>query len=316
MSKIKLSVVVPIYNEQENIRILYDKISRVLKRLNKEHEIVFVNDGSTDHSLEIMKSIRKFDKILKIVSFRKNFGQTSALDAGLKFASGDIIITLDADLQNDPEDIPRLLAKLSQGYDAVSGWRSPRKDPLSKKLFSRTADLIRKIVLKDRIHDSGCTLKAYTKDSVKDLNLFGEMHRYIPALIAANGFKMGEIKVRHHKRKYGKTKYGLKRVFKGFLDLFYLKFWIEFSTRPLHFFGFIGILSIILGALLGIANVLYYLLILKRTILSVGPLLIVAALLILLGVQFIVLGFLGEIIIRTYYLRSDEKNYKIKEILD
>ena len=310
-----ISIVIPVYNEEQNIDVLYGHLQSMLTRLNQSYEIVFVDDGSTDQSVAVMKQLKAKDDHIKIISFRKNFGQTAALDAGFKFASGNVIVTLDADLQNDPADIPRLLSKLHEGYDVVSGWRYPRKDPLNKKLFSKLADLVRKIVLKDQIHDSGCTLKAYRKEAVKDLNLFGEMHRYIPAIIAANGFTVTEIKVKHHQRKYGKTKYGIRRVFKGFLDLFYLKFWIDFSTRPLHFFGFLGIFCALLGGFLGMGNVLYHVIVNQRVIVPVGPLLLLAAILILLGIQFIVLGFLGEIIIRTYYSQSQEKNYKIKEII-
>jgi len=309
-----LSIVIPIFNEQENLPILYSKLVSVLKKLGKNYEIVFVNDGSTDSSFSVLKDIKVYDKNILIINFRKNFGQTAALDAGFKHARGDVIVTLDADLQNDPEDIPKVLDKL-QNYDVVSGWRFPRHDSLSKKIFSRIADLIRKIILKDKIHDSGCTLKAYRKEAVKDLNLFGEMHRYIPVLIASNGFKIGEIKVKHHKRKYGKTKYGIRRIFRGLLDLFYIKFWIDYSTRPLHFFGFIGMVSILLGGLLGFGNLYYHTFINRSTLILVGPLLLLAALMVLLGIQFIVLGFLGEINIRTYYSKSKETNYKIKEIL-
>lgn len=311
----QLSIIIPVYNEEQNIEILHNHLHSILVKLSQSYEIVFVDDGSTDRSVSVMKQLKTQDDHIKIISFRKNFGQTAALDAGFKFASGDVIITLDADLQNDPADIPRLLSKLHEGFDVVSGWRYPRKDPLSKKLFSKLADLIRKIVLRDQIHDSGCTLKAYRKEAVKDLNLFGEMHRYIPAIISSNGFSVTEIKVKHHQRKYGKTKYGIKRVFKGFLDLFYLKFWIDFSTRPLHFFGFLGIICALLGGFLGTGNVLYHVIVNHRVIVPVGPLLLLAAILVLLGIQFVVLGFLGEIIIRTYYSQSREKNYKIKEIV-
>ena len=311
----KISVVVPVFNEEQNIALLYQEISKVLKPITESFELWLVDDGSSDGSAREMRRLHAKDKRVKAIFFRRNYGQTAAMHAGFAHANGEIIVSLDADLQNDPADIPNLLTKLEQGYDCVCGWRWKRRDGLGKKLASRIADIMRKIIIKDSIHDSGCSLKAYRKDAVKNLQLYGEMHRYIPAIIELNGFKVAEVKVNHRPRRYGKTKYGITRIAKGLLDLIYIKFWGTYSTRPLHFFGVMGIITIITGFLLAFFNLFYYYVILKRTVLSVGPLLLLSVLLVILGVQFIVLGFIGEILVRTYYAKADEKPYNIKEIL-
>ncbi len=211
-----ISVVIPAYNEEKNIQPLYDALREVLE---EPYEIVFVEDGSSDQTFQKLKELNNKDKNVRVVKFAKNYGQTAAMDAGFKNTSGDIVIAMDADLQNDPKDIPRLVAKLNEGYDCVSGWRANRKDKFSKKLFSRFANLLRKILINDNIHDSGCSLKAYKKECLKDLNLYSDMHRFIPALLRIRGCKIGEIKVNHKPRLYGETKYGFKRIFKGFSDL-------------------------------------------------------------------------------------------------
>lgn len=315
VANIELSVVIPVFNEEKNINTLYESLKKVLDELDKNYEIIFIDDGSTDNSFGILKGLYNRDNKIRIIKFRRNCGQTAALQAGFSYVHGDLIITIDSDLQNDPNDIPKLLDKQKQGYDVVSGWRFKRKDKLTKKLFSRIADIIRKILIKDNIHDSGCSLKVYTKESIKDLDLFGEMHRFIPSLIALNGFKVGEVKVNHYPRRYGKTKYGFMRLLKGLLDLIYIKFWSTYSTRPLHFFGLLGFFQIKLGILIATANLLYHSIKSGTVNLGVGPLLLLAALLIILGVQFIVLGFLGEILIRTYYKDIKEKGYIIEKIL-
>ncbi len=315
MVKIEFSVVIPVFNEEKNIRQLYLHLKKVLANLNKSHEIIFIDDGSTDKSLGILSELHKKDRKVRIIKFRRNYGQTAAIQAGFSYAQGNLIITIDSDLQNDPNDIPSLLDKQNEGYDVVCGWRLKRKDKLTKKIFSRIADIIRKIVIKDNIHDSGCSLRVYTKESIKGLELFGEMHRFIPALIASNGFKIGEIRVKHHARKYGKTKYGFMRLSRGLLDLTYIKFWSRYSTRPLHFFGLLGFLQIILGILIVISNLVYHSIKSGAPNLGVGPISLLAVVLIILGVQFIVLGFLGEILIRTYYKDTKEKGYIIEKVL-
>ena len=307
-----ISIVIPTYNEQDNVIPLYHQIKEVLDRLQKTYEIIYIDDGSRDRTFERLKELHNKDKKVKIIKFRKNFGQTPAMDAGFRHAKGKVIIPMDADMQNDAEDIPRLLAKLDQGYDVVSGWRKNRKDSLGKHLTSRGANLLRKILIKDKIHDSGCTMKAYRKECFEDLNLYGEMHRFIPALLMWKGFRVTELPVRHHKRKFGKTKYGLKRTLKGFLDMIVVKFWMQYSTRPVHLFGGLGIIMSIIGFLLGI-----YLTVMKIFFgqnLSNRPLLLLAILLIILGVQFLIFGILADIQIKNYY--EKKKPYNIKEIIE
>ncbi|MDO8740481.1 MAG: glycosyltransferase family 2 protein [Candidatus Woesearchaeota archaeon] len=305
----KLSMVIPVYNEEKSIFPLYNRLSAVLSKY-KNYEIIFVDDGSRDRTFANIQILHKKDKHVKAIKFKRNFGQTAALSAGFEHANGDIIVTMDGDLQNDPEDIPRLIEKINEGHDMVSGWRHKRKDSFAKKLSSSLANIARRIMLKDKIHDSGCALKAYKKESIKDLEIYGEMHRYLPAIVAMNGYKVGEIRVNHHPRKFGKTKYSTTRIFKGLLDLFYIKFWSDYSTRPLHFFGFLGLSEIFIGLLLVIYNFIKY-----STHLLIGPTLLLAVLLVITGVQFIVFGFLAEILIRTYYGANNDKGYKIEKTL-
>lgn len=233
--EIKYSVVIPIYNEEECVRSLYNLLKEEMEKIGN-YEIIYVDDGSSDKTFSILEKLHKNDDKLKIIKFVRNFGQTQAMSAGFDHSRGKIIITMDADLQNDPRDIPILLKKMNEGYDVVSGWRYDRKDKLGKRLPSKFSNFLVRFLTKVNIHDSGCSLKAYSKESLDSIKLFGEMHRYIPSLISINGFKIGEVKVRHHKREKGKTKYGLSRLFKGPLDLFYI------VIRVKHF-GFIQIES-------------------------------------------------------------------------
>jgi glycosyltransferase involved in cell wall biosynthesis len=306
----KLSIVLPIYNEELNIKPLYNSLKSVLNYMKYKYEIIYVDDGSTDNSLNYVKDLRKKDKNVKIIKFRKNFGQTAALDAGLKYATGDYMIILDADLQNDPKDIPRLIHKIKEGYDLVVGWRYDRKDPFFKKLSSSCARLLKRLILKEEIHDPGCTLKIFTKEAVRGLKLHGEMHRYITALLKLKGYKITEIKVRHLSRLHGKTKYSSKRLIKGFLDLLILKFWMDYSTRPIHFFGGLGILFSLIGFILGI-----YLLIDKfifNQLIGNRPLLLFSVLLIILGFLLLIFGFLADIMVKIYYNQKNEEPYSIE----
>ena len=306
----KISIVVPVYNEEQNINPFYEKVVSSLKNsVAKDYELIFVDDGSKDNSFNLLAKLVSKDKRVRVVKLRKNFGQTAAMNAGFQEAKNPIIVTLDADLQNDPSDIPLLLSKLNEGYDVVSGWRWQRKDPLSKKLFSKIAFFLRRFMTKDKIHDSGCTLKAYKADALKGLNLYGEAHRFIPTLLAWKGYKVGEVKVSHHQRKFGKTKYSSSRIFRGFLDLLTLKFWQDYSTRPLHFFARIGIINLILGIIIVLYNPGKY----GLDFNNIGPTLLAAALFILIGVQFFGLGFIAEIQIRIYY--SHNKNYEVEKVL-
>jgi len=305
-----ISIVVPIYNEKENIMPLYKKLKEVLE---EEHEIIFVDDGSIDGSYKILKDLHFKDKNVKCIKFSRNFGKTAALKAGFDSARGDVIITIDGDLQNDPQDIPKLISMLDE-YDAVSGWRYNRNDPfLSKKLPSIISNKISRWLTGLNIHDFNCGLKAYKKECLNDLELYGEMHRYIPAILSWKGFKIGEVKVEHYPRKHGKSKYGMKRLLRGLFDLINFKFWAGYSTRPLHFFGGVGLAMFLAGFFIDL-----YLVILKifyNEILSNRPLLLLGILLMIIGFQIFMTGFLAEIMIRSYYTASNKKIYVIKEKL-
>lgn len=307
-----ISVVIPAYNEEENIPILYEKLKKVMESLKEDYEIIFVDDGSIDRTLEILKELAKKDRKVKVIRFRRNYGQTAAIYAGFEHAKGDVIITMDADLQNDPEDIPKLLEKMKEGYDIVSGWRKDRKDPfLSRKLPSKIANWIISKVTGVELHDYGCTLKAYKSDIAKMYRLYGDMHRFLPALAKRFGAKITEIPVRHHPRLYGKSKYGIDRTVRVILDIFLVKFLNEYITRPLYVFGGIGFLLFSLGFLAGL-----YLTILKFFFgQNIGnrPLLILSVLLILSGIQLISTGIIAELIVRTYYESRGEKPYIIEE---
>lgn len=306
-----LSVVIPAHNEERNIRPLYDGLIAALSHLPHDFEIIIIDDGSTDATFHRIKEIHEKDSRLRAIRFRRNFGQTAALDAGFKTARGSIIVAMDADLQNDPQDIPRLLEKLSQGYDIVSGWRYHRKDPFGKKIVSKLANTLRKSLTGERIHDSGCSLKAYRKECFEGINLYGEMHRFIPALLLWRGFRIGEIKVRHHPRCFGKTKYGLGRIMHGFLDLLIVVFWQRYSTAPIQLFGGLGLISFLVGGILS-----WYLFIQKfifNVALSGRPALLLATLLVILGVQLMMFGVLADIAIKNYF--KDTPTYGIKETL-
>ena len=302
-----LSIVVPVYNEEKNVVILYKELKTVLGKFKKDYEIIFVDDGSTDSTFKELERLNKNDRRLRIIRFRKNFGQTAALDAGFKHAKGKVIVSIDADLQNDPTDIPKLLIKLEEDYDVVSGWRKNRKDTTSKNFASRGAHKLRRLLFKDQIHDSGCTLKAYRRECFEGLDLYGEMHRFIPALLSWKGFRITEIVVKHRARKYGKTKYSWRRIVKGFLDMLVVKFWMQYSTRPVHLFGSLGLL---LGSI-GFLSALY--LAIQKLVFrqSIGnrPLLLLSVLFIIVGLQFLMFGILADIMIKDYYKK--DRPYKI-----
>ncbi|WP_456465397.1 glycosyltransferase family 2 protein [Persephonella sp.] len=314
MKKVDLSVVIPIYNEEENLPILYERLKKVLEGLDKSYEIIFVNDGSTDKSWEIIKELSQKDPHVVGVNFRKNFGQTAAMSAGFETARGEIIITMDGDLQNDPEDIPKLLQVLDQGYDIVSGWRKDRKDAfISRTLPSKIANWLISRVTGVYLHDYGCSLKAYRAEVAKNLDFYGEMHRFLPALSKAIGAKVTEIPVKHHPRIYGKSKYGISRTFKVLLDLILVKFLLDYRTKPLRVLGGSGAVLLFLGAL-----TLSYLVVVK----IVGgqdignrPLLIFGTLFFLSGIQLISTGIVAELITRTYYESQGKRPYIIREII-
>lgn len=302
-----LSVVVPLYNEEGNVALLHQKIVEALQNFGKTYEIIFIDDGSRDKTVEIAKTLSP----LTLIEFRKNFGQTAAFDAGFKAAKGEIIVTLDGDLQNDPKDIPLLLAKMDEGYDVVSGWRYERKDPFMKKISSRMANIVRGILIQDHIHDSGCSLKAYKKECFEGVDLFGEMHRFIPAILMLDGFKVSEVKVSHHPRIHGVTKYNWKRGVKGIIDMIFLWFWRKYSMRPVHIFGAAGIASFFLGSAL-----LFWMLVEKVYFgNSIGDRLwpMVGIFMTLAGIQLFITGILADMLMRDYYRGRGRMNYTIKK---
>ena len=312
---LEVSVVIPIYNEEGNISELCIKLNDVLPIITENYEIIFVDDGSTDNSFNILKEINTENKNVVVVKFRRNFGQTAALSAGFDHSKGDVIITMDGDLQNDPEDIALLLTKINEGYDIVSGWRVDRKDPFfTKKLPSKFSNWLASKLTGVKLHDFGCTFKAYRREVVENINLYGEMHRYIPALASQMGVSIAEVKVRHHPRQHGKSKYGIARLMRGMLDLITVKFLLSYSMRPLQLFGIPGMILLFAGFVIGA-----YLTI-ERFFFGMGladrPLLLLVVLLIFLGVQFVTMGLLGEIITRTYYEIQGKPIYAVKEIIE
>lgn len=309
-----LSIILPVYNEEENIQNLHAKIINVLTKLDRSYEIIYIDDGSSDKSFEILAEIAKVDKRTKVIQFRRNFGQTAAISAGIEYSQGDILIPMDADLQNDPEDIPRLLEKIDEGYDVVSGWRKNRHDKLIKrKIPSILANRLISWITGVHLHDYGCTLKAYKKEVIKDIKLYGEMHRFIPVYASWRGGKITEIVVIHHPRLHGKTKYGLSRTLKVILDLFTVKFFGSYATKPIYAFGGVGALLCFSGFIIGFVTIfqkyLYGIWVHKN------PLLLLAIFLDILGVQLIMMGLLAEIIIRTYYESQNKPIYLIKKII-
>lgn len=305
-----VSVVVPLYNEEESLRELTEKIVSVMKQMGKTYEIIFIDDGSTDRSFEILKDLHKRQAHIKVHQFRRNFGKSAALSVGFKEASGEYIITMDADLQDDPNEIPGLIEVMGEKYDLVSGWKRKRFDPLSKTLPSRFFNFVTGKMTGIPIHDFNCGLKAYRSVVVKGLNVHGELHRFIPVLAHWAGFRVTEKVVQHHPRKFGKTKYGISRFFNGFLDLLTVLFTTRYLRRPLHLFGVWGILSFVIGAIIDLYLIIER--ILGLTSLSDRPLFLVGFLLIIIGVQFVSIGLLGEMITRQ---ERDERVYSIRQSL-
>lgn len=311
MKEIDLSIIIPFYNEEENVNPLFEKLSSVLETIPKNIEIIVIDDGSIDKTFEKLKQVKISG--LKLVKFKKNFGQTSALAAGFEFSVGEIIITMDSDLQNDPKDIPKLLAKIKEGYDIVSGWRKKRKIAFwSRKLPSFFANIIIRKVTGVKLHDFGCTLKAYKKEVIKNINLYGELHRFIPILASVYGAKITEIEVQDHKRKYGYSKYNIFRIFKVILDIITVKFLLSYLTRPIHIFGILGFFAILVSIITGSSTIL--LKIFKHIDITGNPLFLLTILLIFIGVQFITLGLLGELIIRIYHEVQNKPIYNIEEV--
>jgi glycosyltransferase involved in cell wall biosynthesis len=310
-----LSFVIPVYNEAQSLPSLYLQMKDSCSKLNKSHEFIFVDDGSWDESFIVLKRIQKEDPKVKIIKLRKNFGQTAALSAGFDYARGEIIITLDADLQNDPQDFPLLIQKIQEGYDIVSGWRRKRKDRLlSRRIPSAIGNWLISFFTRVKLHDYGCTLKAFRKEVVKNIKLYGEMHRFIPAIASNMGFLVTEVRIGHRPRLYGKSKYRSTRFIRVILDLLTVKFLLSYSTRPLQIFGLIGVVTGVSGVILGLY--LSY----QRLVLKIGisgrPLLLLAILLVVIGLQFITMGLLAEIMVRAYHESVEKKIYFIQEVID
>lgn len=315
-STVELSIVIPVLNEAESLRALYEEVVSAISQ-SGNCEILFVDDGSTDESLNILTDIQQNDARVRIIKLRRNFGQTAALSAGFRHARGRIIVPLDADGQNDPADIPRLVAKLETGFDIVSGWRRKRHDnAFTRTIPSRIANWVIARITGVKLHDFGCTLKAYRAESLKCIRLYGEMHRFIPALASWGGEKVTEIVVNHRPRTAGKTKYGLNRIFKVILDLITIKFLASFSTKPIYVFGGLGVLSLLASFLSGLA-VLYYKFGVKPALaMNRNPLLVLTMMLFMTAIQFILMGLLAEILVRTYHESQDREIYIIEEILE
>jgi glycosyltransferase involved in cell wall biosynthesis len=307
-----ISVVVPVLNEEESLPILHQRLSEALAGTGYSYEIIIVDDGSTDRSFEIMQELQARDEHLRVVRFRRNYGQTAAFSAGFDRACGDVVITIDADLQNDPADIPALMDKMAEGYDVVSGWRVDRQDRfLDRRLPSIVANSMIRWTTGVEIHDNGCSLKAYRCEVLQDVRLYGEMHRFLPALAYAAGGRVAEIPVQHHPRRYGKAKYGLSRTLKVFLDIIAVRFLMSYSTRPIHIFGLLGLLCFAGGT-----AILLYLTIVRLFLLQPiadRPLMLLGILLTMLGVQLVTTGLLAELVVRTYYESQGKPIYTVRE---
>src|SRR5512138_1087899 len=312
---VDVSIVVPIYNEEENIQALHEKVTRALTASGLEYELILVDDGSSDRSYLLLHDLALKDKRVKVIRFRRNFGQTAAMAAGFDAARGRVVVPMDGDLQNDPNDVVRLLAKMDEGFDVVSGWRKDRQDTfINRKLPSMLANGLISRLTGVHLHDYGCTLKAYRREVLEGVNLYGEMHRFVPALASQVGAKVTELPVRHHPRLYGTSKYGISRTMRVVLDLMTVKFLLKYSTKPIQLFGKWGIYTLAAAMLSGFATI--YMKFFEHMSMNRNPLLILTAFLLFTGVQFIVLGLLGELNARTYYESQNKQIYVVRERLN
>lgn len=311
---IDVSIVIPIYNEEESLDHLYTALRPLLDSWERNFEVVLVDDGSSDNSPQMLREMQQADDRIQVVLLRRNFGQTAAFSAGFDHARGKVIVTMDGDLQNDPSDIPMLLDKMDEGYDIVSGWRKNRQDRMiDRKLPSQMANRLISKMTGVHLHDYGCSLKAYRREVIERVHLYGEMHRFIPALASWMGVRVAEMPVNHNARQYGKSKYGLGRIVRVILDLLTVKFLLDYATRPIQIFGLVGLSSLVAGGALGV-----YLTIIRLFFnqpIGDRPMVILAALLIMIGVQLIIMGLLGEIMVRTYHETQDKPIYVVREIL-
>lgn len=310
-----LSIIVPVYNEEETIPLLFQAVMEAMEPVSQPWEMILVDDGSKDQSLPKLEALALKDPHhIKVVGLRRNFGQTAAIAAGIDYAAGDIIVLMDADLQNDPQDIPILLDKINEGYDVVSGWREKRKDTyLTRTLPSQFANKLISVVTGVHLHDYGCTLKAYRREVITGFRLYGEMHRFIPVYANSVGAKIIEIPVRHHPRKYGKAKYGLERTFKVILDLFTVKFLNSYANKPIYLFGGTGIVIMLISSI-----ILFYLFI-RRVFFFVpvldSPLFMLSSMFFILGFQSILMGLIAELLVRTYHEAQHKPTYTVKKVI-
>ncbi len=313
---VRYSIVVPLFNEEDNLRPLYKKIVEIMNTVGGSYEVVFVDDGSADRTYSLLAEICANDVRVLAVRLRRNFGQTTALQAGFDYAQGEIIISLDGDLQHDPAEIPQFIAKINEGYDLVSGWRFRRQDTwLTRRLPSRIANWVMAKLSGVPIHDFGTTFKAYRREILQHMRLYGEHHRFIPALASSMGARIVEIPIKNIPRKSGKSNYGLSRTFRVMLDLISIKFLLEYATRPLQFFGLFGFAGVGLGTMIGCFLVFKKIFLHQSIMLQHGPLLVLAALLILSGIQFLSVGLVGELVTRTYYESQRKATYAVQEII-
>ncbi|MEZ5421492.1 MAG: glycosyltransferase family 2 protein [Pyrinomonadaceae bacterium] len=307
----EISLFLPVLDEEENLRPMYEKITAALAELGRTAEVIFVDDGSTDRSLSILKEIAAKDDRVRVISLRRNYGQTAAMAAGIDAAKGEILIPMDADLQNDPADIKRLLDKLDEGYDVVSGWRKNRQDKLiSRKIPSQIANRIISWIGGVHLHDYGCSLKAYRRDVLQDVRLYGEMHRFIPIYASWAGARVTEIPVDHHARTMGKSKYGISRTVKVIFDLMTIKFMASYQTKPIYVFGTFGMLAFFLSLIAGIWAVVLKI---EGTSFIQTPLPVVAVVMLAISVQFFLMGLLAELLVRTYHESQDKAIYAVRE---
>jgi glycosyltransferase involved in cell wall biosynthesis len=309
----QVSVVIPVYNEQDSLEELYAKLTGVLEKTGRTFELILVDDGSTDRSAQIIADLHRRDPRVRMIRFRRNFGKSPALSAGFAFSRGDLVFTMDADLQDDPEEIPAFIARLEEGFDLVSGWKHRRQDPLSKLIPSRLFNYVTSLVSGLRLHDFNCGFKLYRGEVARSLNIYGELHRYLPALVHFQGYRVTEIKVRHHRRTHGVSKFGSSRLVKGYLDLLTVLFLNRYTRRPLHLFGTLGSLFTLIGFLIGCYFVGFW--IVHHNIGGRLPLLLFAVFLMLGGIQLISTGLIGEMLTssREY---ANEPVYRIAEVLD
>jgi len=311
----ELSVVIPVFNEEDNVGPLHEQLTAVLGALGASYEVIYVDDGSADGSLEALRALADKDPHARIVKLRRNYGQTAAITAGIARARGGVLCVMDADRQNDPRDIPRMLAKLAEGYDVVSGWRRRRQDPwLSRRVPSWIANQLISLITGVHLHDYGCMLKVYRAGLLQDVHLYGEMHRFIPAYAAREGARIAEMVVTHHPRVAGRSKYGISRTLRVVLDLIVVKFLLGYATKPIHVFGAVGAVACLLGTVAGLLT-LY-----EKWALGVyvhrNPLILLAVFLFLLGVQCVLMGLLAELLVRTYHESQAKPTYAIAELVN